>query len=394
MTPGTLAKHLFSRYPEYRLDHLTSVTCKHAVIMAELDELARRGEGLLRVEELGQSLEGRSIRGVTIGTGSRRVLAWSQMHGDEPTATLALLDVFNLILRECDTEEWVREMLADVTFTAVPMLNPDGAERRQRWTAAWIDMNRDARTLATPEAALLRNLQQKLKPGFGFNLHDQELSSVGESQSVTAIALLAPALDAKRTAPMVRVRAMRVAALIARTLGQFVDGHIASYNDAHEPRAFGDSMQAWGTSTVLIESGHWPGDREKKFIRKLNYVAILTALRCIGNGSFQDVALDHYSSLKPNGKSLYDIIIRNVLLEYDSRWSHKVDIALTLDPAHNRDHLGTYVTIKAVGDLTTCNALEMIEGHHRRVRTSDLEVERVMPLQSLLSLLQLYHPTD
>src|SRR5215207_7532959 len=43
----------------------------------------------LRTEEIGQSLEGRELRAVTFGGGDTRVLLWSQMHGDESTATMA-----------------------------------------------------------------------------------------------------------------------------------------------------------------------------------------------------------------------------------------------------------------------------------------------------------------
>src|SRR5262245_18097826 len=47
------------------------------------------------LECVGESLEHRSIDLITVGTGPFRVLLWSQMHGDEPTATAALFDVFD-----------------------------------------------------------------------------------------------------------------------------------------------------------------------------------------------------------------------------------------------------------------------------------------------------------
>ena len=274
------------------------------------------------------------------------------------------------------------------------MLNPDGAERRQRQTALNIDMNRDALTLMTPEAILLRNIQEKLKPHFGFNLHDQALWTAGDAPEIAAIALLAPALDKQRSAPPVRLRAMRVASLIARMLSQFIPKNLATYDDVFEPRAFGDNMQLWGTSTVLIESGHWPKDPEKKFIRQLNFVAILGALRCIGNGSYQDVELDWYKRLPQNGKSVYDIIIRNVLLTHHSSgsaksWAHPVDIGLSI-PA-NTNPVPLVVTVKEVGDLSTHCALETIDGHKRRLASSFLALEQSIPLSKLLETLQLYH---
>src|SRR5690606_38854546 len=43
----------------------------------------------LRTEEIGRSIQGRAIRAVTFGSGPTPVLLWSQMHGDEVTATMA-----------------------------------------------------------------------------------------------------------------------------------------------------------------------------------------------------------------------------------------------------------------------------------------------------------------
>lgn len=388
-TPNTLARHLFSSYEHYRADHLGPHNCNHAEINRELASLVAQSNGLLNCEELGKSLEGRSINLVSCGKGSKRILLWSQMHGDEYTATLALMDIFNFIGRRVAEEKWVQEMLDETTLYFIPMLNPDGAERRQRHTAQNIDINRDAHTLMTPEAKLLRNAQHKLKPQFGFNLHDQALWTVGDTPEVTAIALLAPALDRKQSTPIVRLRAMRVAALITRVLGQFIPKNIARYDDAFEPRAFGDTMQLRGTSTVLIESGHWPKDREKMFIRKLNYVAILTALRCIGNGSYQDAELDLYNELPQNGKAIYDIIIRDVVLKHSSGWSHTVDIGLTIPTNTNPNPV--VVTVKDIGDLSTYIALENIAGHKRQILSSFLTLEQSLPLATLLDELQLHH---
>ncbi len=391
MTSNALAKQLFSTYGFYRLDHLSPKNCTHDRIFAELFDFIVKSNGLMSMEEVGSSIEGRSINVITVGTGGKKVLLWSQMHGDESTATLAFMDIFSFLLHRFAEDKWITDMLADVTLYFIPMLNPDGAERVERRTAVGIDMNRDALDLATPEARILRNMQRRFKPSFGFNLHDQELSSTGNSKNVTAIALLAPAADENKTRPPVRVRAMRVAALIARTLGQFVPGHLASYDDTFEPRAFGDNMQRWGTSTVLIESGHWPNDIEKEFIRKLNYIGILTAIQSIANGSFQDTDLDYYAHLAPNTKRLYDVIVRNVKLRHPTGWSHSIDIGVLFDAQLNKGKERTIATIKDIGDLNTHGALKTIDGVARIVRTEQLVVNRSLPLTELLDILQLPH---
>ena len=47
------------------------------------------------LEPIGKSVEGRFIYAVTIGQGDRRILMWSQMHGNETSTTRALLKLMN-----------------------------------------------------------------------------------------------------------------------------------------------------------------------------------------------------------------------------------------------------------------------------------------------------------
>jgi hypothetical protein len=392
MTPNALASHLFTSYEQYRLNFLNPGNCRHDVIHQELRALAERSDGMLSIRDLGTSVEGRAIRLVSLGHGQTRILLWSQMHGDESTATLALMDIFNYLVETEAQESWAAEMLEQTTIMVIPMLNPDGAERIQRQTAMGIDMNRDARVLRTPEAKILREAQRALRPAYGFNLHDQGLWSVGDSTKVTALALLAPALDERRSAPMSRLRAMRVSATIARALSQFAGGHLATYDDSYEPRAFGDAMQMWGTSTILIESGHWPGDPAKLFIRKLNFIALLTAMRAIGNGSYQDSELDWYKQLQVNGGKVYDLIIRGVELRDESNsWTGRADIGMMYAPPHHQrphDALPT-VLIKEIGDLGFHSGLEEIDGSGRRLLGGRFAIDTPLTVREILDVLQL-----
>lgn len=277
--------------------------CRHDVIDAELLALAGRSGGKISIRKAGASIERRPIRVVTFGRGRETVLMWTQMHGDEPTATLALMDVLALVAEPPAGEEWLGEFLDAATVHAIPMLNPDGAERGTRENAAGVDVNRDARALVSPEARILREAQRRLSPGWGFNLHDQPLYSVGDEPKVAALSLLAPALDTERSVPPVRERAMRLAAVVAKAVEPLAAGHVTAYDDAFTADAFGDSIQSWGTSTILIESGHWPGDAEKLFVRKLNFVAWLAALHAIATGAVHRESPDAYLQLPPNGKT-------------------------------------------------------------------------------------------
>ncbi|MDE2803512.1 MAG: M14 family zinc carboxypeptidase, partial [Gemmatimonadota bacterium] len=252
------------------------------------------GSTALACERVGESAEERPLRMVSFGQGEVGVLAWSQMHGDESTATMALADICSFLARHPE-HALVRTLSRRLTLHFVPMLNPDGAARFQRHNAAGIDINRDARRLATQEGRALKSVHDRIRPAFGFNLHDQSPRfRVGDSGRMAAIALLAPAHNDEGEVSERRRAAMRVCGVVRRAIEPLVGGHITRYDDAFNPRAFGDLMGAWGANTILIESGGWPDDPQKQHLRMVNFVGILAALGSIADGSFAEVDLALY----------------------------------------------------------------------------------------------------
>src|SRR5688572_12284053 len=171
----------------------------HEELMKRLDVLQSSAPDLFNIERIAESIEGRSINHVRIGSGPQRVLLWSQMHGDEPTATSALFDVFEH-LRRRRGEPMVKRILSRLTLHVVPMLNPDGAERFQRRNAQSIDINRDALRLQTPEGRTLKAVRDRFQPRVGFNLHNQGWrTSVGVPPRPASISLLSVAFDEARS---------------------------------------------------------------------------------------------------------------------------------------------------------------------------------------------------
>src|SRR5690606_8729733 len=182
------------------------------------------GDAGFRVEEIGRSAEGRPLRHVQWGEGETRVLMWSQMHGDESTATMALPDLFHF-LGSHPEHPIVARLRENTSLHFFPLVNPDGAARFQRRNAQGIDINRDARALATPEGRALKALRDRVEPEFGFNLHDQRPGyRAGDSDRGVAIALLAPPFDEERSINPVRQRAMEVAAVMRVALEPHIAG--------------------------------------------------------------------------------------------------------------------------------------------------------------------------
>ena len=144
------ARRLHDAHETYKEKTFTHRRFKHKDIVPLLNALS----GPLSVSQVGESLENRAIYQVKAGTGLTKVLLWSQMHGDEATATMALFDIFNFLqAKTMGLIAFGRTILTNTSLYFVPMLNPDGAERFQRRTASDIDMNRDALRLQTPEGA-------------------------------------------------------------------------------------------------------------------------------------------------------------------------------------------------------------------------------------------------
>jgi Zinc carboxypeptidase len=282
----------------------------HARLMVRLDEVVKEGAGLFTMERIGESVEGRSLNHVWFGTGPMHVLLWSQMHGDEPTATSALLDIMHILARH-RAEAPVQRLLRQLTIHLVPMLNPDGAQRFQRRNAQGIDINRDALLLQAPEGRALKALRDRLQPSLGFNLHNQNWrTSAGKAKPAT-ISLLAVAFDEARTETPGRLLAKRTCAVIRQSVEALAPGQVARYDDEFEVRAFGDNVTKWGTPVVLIETGPYAGPAADQALIKLNVVAILTALDALATGAAQAADARLYESLPMNESNLYTVVIRH-----------------------------------------------------------------------------------
>lgn len=310
-----------------------------------------------RVEPIGKSMLGRDLKSITFGTGPVKVLLWSQMHGDEATATMALADI--LAWMAAPEPDRVRDRIGSaLTVVMIPMLNPDGAERFQRENAVGVDVNRDARRLSTAEARALKGVHDKLKPDFGFNLHDQNARTrVGRTGLQAGIALLAPAGDEARSWGPLRARARLVAANLVRDFDSQIPGRVSKYDDAFNPRAFGDLMGTWGTSTILIESGALPGDPDKQALRRLNTAAIIRTLDGIARKAYERANPADYDNLLYNTSGAYDLLVRAGSIVLPGMSPVVADIAVNFDDPVARKG----GRVREVGDLTGAVAVDTLD---------------------------------
>jgi hypothetical protein len=309
---------IWQNYEQYKEAAITNRLFKHADIVPLIQKHA--ATGLFKNEIAGKSVQGRSIHHLTAGKGKTKVLLWSQMHGDESTATMALFDLFNFLSADDQFNSFRKNILNKLELHFVPMLNPDGAEVWTRRNSMNIDINRDAQNLATPEANILMDLGQSIKPKYGFNLHDQSiLYSVGDSKEPATISFLAPAFNKAKDMNEVRSNAVKTIVAMNKAIQTKIPGKVAKYDDTYDARCFGDQFQGMGISAILIESGGYLKDPEKQEIRKVNFYALITALEAIANQSVAKEDVNAYWAIPDNNRSLYDIIVRNVQFPGESK---------------------------------------------------------------------------
>ncbi|HYO62553.1 MAG TPA: M14 family zinc carboxypeptidase, partial [Pyrinomonadaceae bacterium] len=272
-------RELFDAWRHERVTTQDPALVRHADLRRHLAALRASG---VSVREVGRSVAGREIYQMEFGRGPLKVFMWSQMHGDEPTATSALIDLFAYLQRHRDAG-WSKSVADRITLRAVPMLNPDGAELFQRRNLQGIDINRDARALSTPEGRLLKTLRDEWRPDLGFNLHNQNpRTAVGDTRRQATVSLLAVPSDEARTDTPGRVRNKKLCAVMVEALAPFAYGHIGRYDDTFNPRAFGDLISQWGTPVVLVETGALKGMTGHD-LAGLNFVALASALRALAD---------------------------------------------------------------------------------------------------------------
>jgi len=339
---------------------------RHADVEAWLGKVRAATPDLFSLEEIGRSVEGRSINHLWFGRGDVHVLLWSQMHGDEPTATAALFDVFEYVRRRRG-EPHVRRLLDRLTIHVVPMLNPDGAERFQRRNAQGIDVNRDALLLQTPEGRALKALRDRLNARIGFNLHNQNWrTSAGRPPKPAAISLLAVAYDEARSENEGRILTKKTCAVIRDALEPFAPGQIARYDDEFEVRAFGDKVTKWGTPVVLIDTGPWAAHEPDPPLVRLNFVAILAALDALATGRVHQADPRRYESLPLNESRLFAVIVKNATIVPGTGVAPFLgDVGIVTTRAVRSDGASRYVEltsrIEDLGDLRVYGAMAPID---------------------------------
>jgi hypothetical protein len=300
----------YKKYKEHALFH-RYITANH--IAPLLEELSLKFE----INEIGKSVNNLPINSIQIGTGSKRILLWSQMHGNESTTTKALFDLINTF---CNNDKKVYSIFSNCTLCIIPILNPDGALAYTRLNANGIDLNRDAQDLTQPESKLLREVFNTFKPNFCFNLHGQRtIFSAGDTNHSATVSFLAPAQDKNCTLTNNRKVAMEVIGKMYTLLQNEIPDQVGVYDDAFNINCVGDTFQSMHVPTILFEAGHFSDDYKREYTRELIYKSYMISLNYIAENDIDGSQYKPYLTIPENKKCFFDIIIRNALVSIDSK---------------------------------------------------------------------------
>ncbi|PQJ81726.1 zinc carboxypeptidase [Polaribacter glomeratus] len=294
------------------------------ITFKDIEKLFLKHQEVFEITQLGFSEQQRPIYKLKIGSGKKRILLWSQMHGNESTGTKALFDIFNCF-SNCNNQEF-KTILEKCTLVFIPMLNPDGSQAYTRVNANNIDLNRDAVDRVAKESNLLRNYLEEFDPQFCFNLHDQRtIFGVEGTRNPATISFLAPSEEETRALTTGRKQTMNVIVAMNLLLQNSIPNYIGRYTDEFYPTATGDNFQKLGYNTILIESGHYPDDYQRETSRQYTFYSILQGLHHIAKADNFD-AYESYFKIPNNEKMFYDVIHRFSDSKKDVAYQYKDEI--------------------------------------------------------------------
>ena len=332
---------LYSQYTEKSLH-------ERYITLTEIEPLLQKFNSGDNLKIIGHSVLGKPIYKYELGSGKTRILLWSQMHGNESTTTKALFDFLNLLN---GNSEFANNLLNRFTFCCLPMLNPDGAALYTRENANKVDLNRDSQTLSQPESKLLRETFESFKPDFCYNLHDQRTIYGTEGHNLPAtVSFLAPSFNQACDINDVRTQAISVIVAMNRVLQNFIPKQVGRFDDSFNINCVGDTFQNLNVPTILIEAGHFPNDFEREMTRKYIFIAMIAGFQFLESKENNPNAVAEYLVIPENKVFFYDIIYKNVSINYDNK-KIIANIAIQNKEELVNDTVLFEAYIESIGDL-------------------------------------------
>ncbi|QBP40217.1 M14 family zinc carboxypeptidase [Paenisporosarcina antarctica] len=188
LTLPVYAAEMVSKPETHHHENAISGFVNYSELQKTLRQIEEKSKGLVQVEVAGKSHNGLDIYTATVGTGDKVILVQSEIHGNEKTGTVALL---NLLQNLSTNSKQAQEIREELTLVFMPMMNPDASEADKRRNSMTWDEVLDKfpqLTGATPSWNYLdRGISQSYNygenPGFDVNRDfNPNLNYVPEAQ--------------------------------------------------------------------------------------------------------------------------------------------------------------------------------------------------------------------
>ena len=315
-----------------------------------IEQVVARLKKQLSFSEVGTSLKGRPIFKFVLGSGPKKILLWSQMHGNESTTTKAVFDAINYLLSDIPEAVQIRR---ECQLHMIPMFNPDGAMAYTRVNGAGIDLNRDAQALTQPESNTLLDLYTREKPDYCFNMHDQRtIFGVGATNKPATISFLTPAADISAAITPERKTSMELIAIMNEELQKVIPGQVGRYDDTFNINCMGDTFQNAGTPTILFEAGHYPNDYEREKTRELIFLSLIKALSSIASSKITGASYKTYFDIPENQKTFFDVLIKRVPIQIENGVDY-TDLGILYKETLKENRIEWVPYLEKTGDLSS-----------------------------------------
>lgn len=299
------------------------------------------------IKEIGKSSLGKPIYMLSLGNGNLKVAAWSQMHGNESTATLAMLDLLFIFDKNPELKD---KLFTLIQLDFIFMLNPDGSEAWTRRNAYDIDINRDFIRNSSNEIRVLKSIVLSGNYSYLLNLHDQRTIFTTDGIHPATLSFLSPSENAERDITENRKKSMAVIAAIYMQMKQILPNRIAKYTDEFYPTSSGDNFMKSGIPAILFEGGFYENDLERRKTREYYTQALYFALKAISVLKGDTLSYETYFDIPQNKETHFDLIYRNVKLNTD--FECILDIAVQYREILDDNQKLTYQPyVVEVGDL-------------------------------------------
>jgi hypothetical protein len=276
-------------------------------VVRSLAQIERTSGGLVTVDSVGQSGEGRELLYATIGEGEDVFWLQSRIHGNELHSTEAGLQVLKYLTGGSQDARLIRENL---TVVVIPMYNPDGSEAniRQSTTPLRLDLNRDWENFAQPESRAFYDLWETVRPRLALDLHHMSSAPrVAGTNDLNQFQIGARSISPTRMTDEQWLTNRQMASITLDALEDYGQTHTARYPDIDITNAVISRMLLGGpgpdgsdpgfqTQGAIFYEVRSVGQKSNGYLENLFRAPTLDVLTAAADGSLYDYGVSTWEA--------------------------------------------------------------------------------------------------